>query len=215
MPQDALIARCVRIAPCTWSDALDSLGIDGVLRGLPMRSGKGRFAGLAATVRAAAGPLGSFDKSEFGVPRMVDLAAPDTVLVVDVGGAEVSMCGGNAALACYNGGASAVIIDGACRDIDEIRETGLWLASRHVTPTTGKRRIRLEETGGTVTVGGIRVGEGDLVVGDETGIVAVPAADIPRALAAAEAMKLVDDRLAAAIRAGKSFAEAASGAGYL
>ena len=71
-------------------------------------------------------------------------------------------------------GAAAVVIDGGCRDIDEIRATKLWLASRFVTPLSGKTRLRVESIGDPAHLGGLLVRAGDLVVGDETGIVIVP-----------------------------------------
>jgi 3-hexulose-6-phosphate synthase / 6-phospho-3-hexuloisomerase len=69
------------------------------------------------------------------------------VLVVDARGAEISTLGGLATLAASLRGAAAVVIDGGCRDIDEIRATNLWLASRFVTPISGKTRIRVESIG--------------------------------------------------------------------
>src|SRR3954468_23608399 len=88
------LARCARLSTSTWSDALDSLGIEGVISGLPHRSGQGRFAALAVTVIHKVGALGSFDKSDFAVGRMLDAVGPDQVLVVDMGGAAVSTAGG-------------------------------------------------------------------------------------------------------------------------
>lgn len=66
-------------------------------------------------------------------------------------------------------GIEGVIIDGACRDIDDIREGGLWVASRQVTPRTGKRRMRLGGFGEPVLLAGHTVHAGDLVVGDASG----------------------------------------------
>src|SRR5262252_8751099 len=91
---------------------------------------------------------------------------PD-VLMADVGGADVSTFGGLAALATRTRGAAAVVIDGGCRDVEEIRASDLWLASRSVTPTTGKTRLKLEALDEPVTIGGTAVKPGDLVVGDD------------------------------------------------
>ena len=56
---------------------------------------------------------------------------------------------------------------------------------------------------------------GDLVVGDETGIVNVPRASIAAVLAKAESIVEKDRMIAAALRAGKSFSEAATAADYI
>src|SRR5690349_23176253 len=92
--------------------------------------------------------LGDFEKSDFAVGRLVDATGPGKVLMVDVGGAPISTLGGLASLAASKRGATGVIIDGGCRDVEEIRATKLWLASRWVVPTTGKRRLKLQSLGG-------------------------------------------------------------------
>jgi regulator of RNase E activity RraA len=213
--EQKLLARCTAIGVSSWSDALDELAIGGVLQGITQRSGSGRMCGFAVTARQLPGRLGDFEKSDFAVGRLVAAAGPGKVLMVDVGGAPVSTLGGLASLAASKQGASGVVIDGGCRDIDEIRATKLWLASRWVVPTTGKRRLKLQPLGGTVSVGGIEVSQGDLVVGDETGIVVVPPAKLLEVLEQAERIVAVDERVEAAIRAGESFGSAAAAAGYL
>jgi len=135
--------------------------------------------------------------------------------MADVGGADVSTFGGLAALATRTRGAAAVVIDGGCRDVEEIRASDLWLASRSVTPTTGKTRLKLEALDEPVTIGGTAVKPGDLVVGDDTGIVVVPRTDLDRVLELAERMLTTDAALEAALHAGKSFSEAATAANYI
>jgi regulator of RNase E activity RraA len=85
-----------------------------------------------------AGPLQASARREFAVGSLIASVGPGQVLVVDARGAEISTFGGLATLAASLRGAAAVVIDGGCRDIDEIRATNLWLASRFVTPISGK-----------------------------------------------------------------------------
>jgi regulator of RNase E activity RraA len=212
---ETLLPRCSAIAVSTWSDALDELNIDGVVKGITQRSGNGRMCGYAVTARQLPGRLGEFDKGDFAVGRLVAAAGPGKVLMVDVGGAPISTLGGLAAFAARQRDAGGVVIDGACRDVDEIRATGLWLASRWVAPTTGKRRLKLQPLGGSIMIGGISVAQGDLVVGDETGMVVVPRDRLLEALAHAERIVAVDEQVEKRIRAGESFASAAASAGYL
>jgi regulator of RNase E activity RraA len=210
-----LLQRCQAIGTSTWSDALDQCGLSGIVRGLLQRGGRGRFAGFAATARARAGALGSFPRAEFGVGKMIAAIESGDVLVADLGGADVSTFGGLAALATRKRGAAAVVIDGGCRDVEEIRATGLWLASRSVTPTTGKTRLKLEALGGPVMIGGIPVKPEDLVAGDDTGIVVIPRGDLARVLDAAERMLATDAAVEKALHEGKSFSEAAAAANYI
>jgi regulator of RNase E activity RraA len=210
-----LLARCHRIACSTWSDALDTLGIGGVVQGIPRRSGVERMAGFATTARHACGALGEFDRADFAVGKLVAATGPGRVLVIDAGGAVVSTFGGIASMAAKMRDATAVVIDGACRDVDEIQAAGLWLASRWVTPITGKTRLKLLALGEPVSIGGVAVHQGDLVVGDDTGIVVVPRAELERVLAEAERILQVDIAVEHGVKAGKTFGEAAAAANYI
>lgn len=213
--EPGFLARCARLGTSTWSDALDSLGIAGVITGLTQRSGHGRFAAFAVTAIHKIGALGDFDKSEFAVGRMLDAVGRDQVLVVDMGGAAISTAGGLASGAAKKNGVSAILIDGGCRDLDEMRATGLWVASRHVAPTTGKTRVKLMGIGEPATIGGITVNQGDLIIGDDTGIVRIARAEAARVLAVAEAKYEEDLAVERGLKAGQTFAEAAKAAKYL
>lgn len=205
----ALLKRCRAIGTALWSDALDQLGVEGVVSGLPMRSGTGRCAGFAATARGEVRALGGFGLEEFGQDRMVASAGPTQVLVVAVGGAEVSAMGGIVALSAFKKGIEGVVIDGACRDIDDIRKGGLWVASRHVTPRTGKRRMRLSGFGEPLLLAGHPVAAGDLVVGDATGLVVVPRDAVLQVLTRAEKVLQSDNRLESAVASGQALGDAA------
>jgi regulator of RNase E activity RraA len=210
-----LLAQCAQVDVSTWSDALDQLNIQGVLQGITQRSGQGRMVGFAITARQTSSVLGDFDKGDFAVGRLVQSTGPGLVLVVDVGGQPISTLGGLAALACSQRNAGGVVIDGACRDLREIQATGLWLASRWVAPTTGKGRLRLEPLGLPVTVGGVLVHEGDLVVGDDTGLVVVPRQHLTDVLARAQAILRVDTALEQRLRRGEDFVSASNATGYM
>ncbi|MGE0749167.1 MAG: RraA family protein [Variibacter sp.] len=210
-----LLKRCMLVGVSTWSDALDQCGIAGVVVGLQQRSGSERFAGFAVTARETAGELGSFERREFGIGPIIAAVKAGEVLVIDLGGAPVSTMGGLAASAAKKRNAAAVIIDGGCRDLDEIQATGLWVASRHVTPVTGKTRLRLDGINHPVQVGGVQVRPGDLIAGDPTGLVVVPRDDLERVLAEAEKMLAVDHAMEREMEKGSSFTEAAAKANYI
>jgi regulator of RNase E activity RraA len=210
-----LLARCAKIGSSTWSDALDTFGISGLVEGIQHRSGNERIVGFATTARQVAGELGQYDRADFAVGKLVAATGPGRVLMIDVGGAPISTFGGIASMAAKARGATAVIIDGACRDVDEIQAVGLWMASRWVSPRTGKTRLQLQELGQQVTIGSVIVNEGDLVVGDDTGIVVVPRAEVEKVLVEAERILEVDFAVEKGIKEGKTFAQAAAAANYI
>jgi len=207
---DLLLARCRRIATSTWSDALDQLSIGGAVQGLTVRNGSARIAGRAITVREEVGPLGAYPVEAFAVGRIIEAITTGCVLVIDMGGAAVSTLGGLAAQAALARGVAGVLIDGGCRDIEEIRTGALWLASRHVTPVSGKRRVRVTSINEPVRLGGVDVSHGDYVIADLTGIVVVPAPHIEEVLALAEHLESQDRRFREALDAGRAFAEIAA-----
>lgn len=198
---DDILQRSRAIGTATWSDAMDERGIPGVVSGLLHRSGSGRCAGYAMTVRGEVGELGRFTRADFGLDRMLASAGPTQVLVVELGGAEVSGMGGIGALNASVRGIEGVLIDGGCRDVEDIRATGLWVASRHVTPRTGKLRVKLGFFGEPARLGGVLVRKGDLVVADATGIVIVPQERIVEVLALAEELDATDSKKEDALRA--------------
>ncbi len=210
-----LLERCRAIATSTWSDALDSLSLPGVLSGLIHHSGAGRVAGRAVTVHEVTAPLGTYTIQEFAVGQFLAACAPDTILVIAMDGAAVSTFGGLAARGALNQGVAGVVIDGACRDLADIRQGGLWLASRHVTPTSGKRRAKVQAINAQIECAGVTVQPGDIVIADETGIVRLPSARASEVLAVAEDLTDRDMRFETLLRQGRSFEEAASALHHL
>lgn len=207
---NAILTRARRLATATIGDVLDLNGVNGVLSGIPRRSGEGRIAGFAHTMHAQIGPLGTFTFADFNVGTVFDSVEADSVLVIDLGGADVSTFGGLAALTVSRRKSAGVVIDGGCRDLEEIRAQGLSVASRHVTPRTGKGRLKVVSLGTPICCGGVTVRQGDLIVMDDTGTVVVSSGMIETVLQAAEELDRRDTAFAAHLRSGMSFAESAA-----
>jgi 4-hydroxy-4-methyl-2-oxoglutarate aldolase len=128
-------------------------------------------------------------------------ARPGNVIVIEHRDAPpiIASCwGGLLARAALVRQVSGVVIDGLCRDIDEIRELGLPLSARGVVPFTARRRVIEVAMGEPVTIAGVGVSPGDLVLADGTGVAFVAAAvsdDVLRVgeeLAAREALMVED-----------------------
>jgi 4-hydroxy-4-methyl-2-oxoglutarate aldolase len=109
------------------------------------------------------------------------LASRGDVMVIDASAtSDTSTMGGIAAATAVTRGLSGVIVDGGVRDIEEITQSGLPLWSRYVTPRCGKGRLEAVSVNAPVTVGGIQVVAGDLVLADRTGVCFVPAEFAPQ-----------------------------------
>ncbi len=129
-----------------------------------------KLSGPAYTVRCAPG-------DNLMLHAAIHRAPAGSVLVVDGGDATHAVAGGNVCAVAHRRGIAGMVIDGAIRDVAEIRELGFPVFARAVVPKPGVKGmpLPLQEP---VTCGGVLVHPGDFVVADEEGIVAVPVADI-------------------------------------
>jgi regulator of RNase E activity RraA len=193
-----LTRRCCAIPTSTWSDALDQLGLSGILHGFVSRAGSGRFAGPAVTVDERVGPLGSARPSDFGIDIILRGARAGDVIVIAQSGdaAPASAVGGLAALSARRHSIAAIVVGGACRDVEELAEVGLPILSRSLTPASGRGRIRIEGVNVPIAIDEIGVAPGDVVVGDATGVVVLPAARLDELLVLAEERAASDARQA-------------------
>ena len=119
---DPLITRFRALATPTLANALDDVGFDGVVRGLRQIVPGTRAAGRAVTVRHVVGARGDYTSADFKVGHMIDAALPGDIVVVDMGGAEVSTWGGLATLAATVKGIGGLVVDGGVRDQEEMLE---------------------------------------------------------------------------------------------
>jgi regulator of RNase E activity RraA len=196
------------LATPTLANALDDIGFDGVMRGIGQVVPGTRAVGRAVTVQQVSGARGDFKSEDFKVGHMIDAAAPGTVLVIANGGREVSTWGGLATLAAKVKGLGGLVVDGGVRDREEMLEHKLPIFTRHMTPLTGRTRIKIVSMGDVVTCGGVRVCQGDIIVADGSGVVCIPQADASRIAELANRYAADDKRAEADIASGLTFKDA-------
>ena len=205
---DPILAAFATLATPTLANALDDVGFQGVCRGLSQIVPATRAVGRAVTVRHVVGARGDYDSADFKVGHMIDAAAPGDVIVVDMGGHEVSTWGGLATLAATVKGIGGLVVDGGVRDQEEMLQHKLPVFARHMTPLTGRTRLQLVAINEPIACGGVRVCAGDIVVADGSGVVVIPAQHAEK-VAALAARYTEDDHAAESdLRAGLSFREA-------
>jgi regulator of RNase E activity RraA len=226
-----LAERLARLDTCAVSDALDRLGLPGAVNGLRPMWPCPRTVGRVVTVklkRAGRKPPSS-GQSEDAKPinqpaashparhlgtAAVEAAAPGDVIVVDHGGRlEAAGWGGILSLAAKVKGVAGVIVDGACRDVDESRDVGLPIYARAGTPVTARGRIVEESFNEPIRIGHVAVRPGDLVIADWSGVVFVSQDRAEEIVRAAEEIAAREAQMAEAVRAGRSVVEV-MGASY-
>ena len=134
------------------------------------------------------------------------MAAPGDVLVVDNGGRLDEACVGDlVALEGQGAGLEGIVIWGLHRDTADIRAIGLPVFSLGATPTGPQRLdVRPPDALESATVGDWTVGRDDLVMGDDDGVLFVPAARATEIFTTAEGIRDTERRQAERIRAGVS-----------
>ncbi|MBC7091512.1 MAG: dimethylmenaquinone methyltransferase [Nitrososphaeria archaeon] len=105
----------------------------------------------------------------------IDFAQPGDIIVIDGEGRDdVAIWGDNMAMLAKRNGVCAVVLYGAVRDVSRIRMMEFPVFAKGVSP---KGSIYYLESIGfnvPVTCGGVQVRPGDIIVGDEDGVVSVP-----------------------------------------
>jgi 4-hydroxy-4-methyl-2-oxoglutarate aldolase len=124
--------------------------------------------------------------------EMLDEAEPGSVLVyVMEDGLDIAAMGNLMATTAKARELAGAVIDGAVRDIGEIRRIGFPVFSRRVSPATSVGRMVSVAKQVPVMCGGIRVHPGDYIVGDPDGVVVVPQAAAEKVIAL---LKQYDDK---------------------
>lgn len=99
-------------------------------------------------------------------------------------------------------GVAGVVLDGGCRDTRLIEELGFPVFTRFVTPEDSTWRWEVLATEVPIEIGTVRVAPGDWVVGDEDGVVVVPAVAAGDVLRVAEAKVGTESEIRKAVRDG-------------
>lgn len=207
---DDLVSRLRTLSTSGVSDALDRLGIPGQALGIAPLDRSFRIAGRAWTLRY--GPVGQ-DRGTVG--DYIDDLGPDDVVVLDnQGRVDATVWGDLLTVTAHRREVAGTVIDGVCRDVDRSLTLGYPIFARGNWMRTGKDRVRVEATQVPVSIGGIRVEPGDLLLGDGDGLVVVPAARAEEVLSAAEEIERAEDSIRAAVEEGASLREARQRAGY-
>jgi regulator of RNase E activity RraA len=173
-PSDEIIGRYVAVAKCYSASCVfaDVQGRAGVMHSAIKPIFPCKLVGPALTVKLSPGDLQDPLKA-------LEIGKRGDVIVVDAGGeTETSVVGGLMGGLAKNRGIAGMIVDGAGRDIDELRDIGWPIFTRAITARGTHTMFsgRKEDLSLNVPVvcGGVVVNPGDMIVADEIGITVVP-----------------------------------------
>ena len=155
-----------------------------------------KFAGPAMTVEVRPG-------DNLMIHAALALAKPGDVIIVDGKGDQTSaLTGALMAASAKAGGIAAFVIDAAVRDFEECAGGDFPIFSAGTNPT-GPTRTQAGRVGFPISVAGVAVNPGDLVVGDADGVVVVPRESANHIFALAQAKMASEAKRMAEIQAGK------------
>lgn len=160
------------------------------------RPGEKTMAGTAVTARSRAG-------DNLTYLRALEFCRPGDVLVIDGGGDLANAAvGGILTFYAERIGLAGVVIDGAIRDVAEIRGRDFPVYARGVTHR-GPYKDGPGEINVPIAVGGMVVNPGDILVGDQDGLLAIPPADAPELIVKARGVLEAEARTMQAMREGR------------
>ncbi len=178
----------------------DAMHRKGAMTGIVSLCGRVKAVGPAVTVRTVAG--------DWAKPvEAIDVAGPGDVLVISNDGrSDIAPWGELATHSARNRGVAGVVIDGAARDVDDIREMGFPVFATATVPNAGEPK-GLGEINTEIVCCGQEVRPGDWIVADESGVVVVPRERAYEVARRATEVKKTEERLREEIRRGRTLSE--------
>ena len=207
---DPEVARLAALPVSAVTDVLDRLGhrsqaMEHVIR--PIDPVTASVTGRAFTIAATASDELLENPYEHELAA-VDATPAGAVVVVATGGClEVAVWGELLTTRMLARGGVGVISDGGIRDVAAIRRLGVPSFAAAITPRDSFGRALVTGWGGPVGCAGVEVAPGDLVRGDDDGVVVVPAGLASAVLTAAEGKLGLEHVVRDALARGESAAE--------
>jgi regulator of RNase E activity RraA len=181
-----LLSRFEKVATCLSASCVfaDVQYRTGVMVSAIKPAFPAKVVGQALTVQLSKGDL-------VDPLKALEMGQAGDIIVVDAGGeTETSVCGGLMGGLAKNRGIRGMIIDGAGRDVDELRLLPWPIWTRAITPRGTHTMFsgRKEELSINVPIqcGGVLVRPGDFVIADEIGVTVLPAERAEETLALAQ-----------------------------
>ncbi|MBS3781689.1 MAG: orotidine 5'-phosphate decarboxylase [Candidatus Thermoplasmatota archaeon] len=145
----------------------DAMHREPCMKGIkPLTTTGKKIVGKALTVKTVDG--------DWAKPvEAIDRAEEDQIIVIDADAGKTAVWGELASWSCQQKGVEGVIIDGAVRDIEDIRKLGFPVFARYIASNAGEPKGygALEDD---IVCGGRKVRPGDWIIGDDSGVMVVP-----------------------------------------
>lgn len=205
-----MIRAFAKLDVCCVSDAMDHLGLYAGLFGVHCMLRGATICGLAFTVHyvpcgATKGTVGDF---------LDDVEAGEVVVIDNSGRLNCTVWGDLMSMTAKRNGIAGTVIDGVCRDLPVIDKLQYPVFSKGVYMATGKDRVQVDAVNVPIAVSDVQIKPGDLILGDDTGVICVPQEHAVQVLRTAENIAAKEEIIERYIQEGKSLKEARRLTGY-
>jgi len=128
------------------------------------------------------------------------------VIVIDGEGEKIALAGEMFALESRKKKLGGIVVDAGCRDVNGIREIKSPLFARYITPAAGTSS-KIFKTQVQVNCGGVPVSPGDIVFGDDDGIIVMTEKEVSEILDTAENIQRIEAKAIRKMGEGKNLTD--------
>jgi regulator of RNase E activity RraA len=168
----------LKIPTASLSDALDNIGIRGFMDyHIKPRTCTSKIVGSAITVKDK---ISNKKVTPLKALEAIEKAQRGSILVRAIEDADIeeasniALFGGIMASASKIKGLGGAVLDGGLRDLRECRALRIPVFSRSIVPTNSVGRTEVVDINIPIVCGGVTVNPGDIIVGDEDGVIVIP-----------------------------------------
>lgn len=194
--EEELIDALKKVSSSNVSDAMHRggamKGIHTVVPGLKM-------AGRALTIKTMNGDWAK-------VVEAIDSAEEGEILVVDTNSGDIAIWGELATWSAVMRKLGGVVIDGAVRDVDDLKEIRFPVFARYEVPDAGDPK-GFGEIDCEVVCGGLKVNRGDYIIGDDSGVVVIPQEEAQEIINRSIDVKEKENRIREEIKRGSTLSK--------
>lgn len=155
-----------------------------------------RLMGPAVTMRIVRDDSASLMGEGLAAIRLLEAAPKGSVVVVAMeGDKSFAIFGATFATLARSRGLAGFVIEGAIRGLGEFRRLELPAFARGAVAGSAGGHYRIEARDVIVSIDGVEISPGDLIVGDEDGVAVAPREQVPDVLAKARALRQEKEEL--------------------